>query len=930
MEKKKSKTRMIIVLLFIAIFAIGSYVSLRGTYLQYKELGENYIQAFETNLQCKYIIFGINFVLLYIIMYFTNRGIKKGLKPFFEKEKKEMPKLLNKSISFVTSVIVSTMVSNTLMKQFLLCASNTSFGINDPAFGFDIAFYIFQKPFIQTLLLYFIGIIAGLTVYMAIYYVIVFNRHFDGVDGKMVRESLLIKKILRNVVLVVIAIALMNALNITNISLNKMLTIKNDSDSTQNIEIIGASYTDVMIQRLGYLVFSFVIIIASIRAIKAFNKSNTVKVLKNLAIIPGYLVAMFLVIIVFNLIFVNSNTLDKEKDYIADNIKYTKAAYNIDIEESNLENSGTLTQNEVNENAEVINNTRLVNQDVVLKTLDDNQTGTGYYTYRNANIAKYKISGEDKLLYLAPREVTNSGRTYNSKTYEYTHGKGQIAIDATSVTATGSLNYVQKDVSGKDDKLGTKTQDIYFGLETNNAIATNVKNKKEYDYTDEYGLEHTSTYNGNAGLQLGFLDRLILGIRTGDLNLAFSTEINKDSKILINRNIIKRVKEAMPYLIYDENPYTVVTEDGKTVWVLDAYTVSSNYPYSQYTAIEHDGIKEKINYIRNSVKVIIDAYDGTMKFYVTDKTDPIAMAYRNIYPTVFENINTEIPTDISEHFIYPEFLYNVQAELLKIYHNVKPDVLYRTDDVWSLAKYNTTNVTKSTGTELKPYYTMVNNDGKNEIGLIQIYTPESKQNLISYLVGTTDGNSNKLKLYKFSQDSNILGPMQLDNQIEQDETIYSEIQSLNTSGTKVTKDMVVVPINNTLLYVESIYQTMLNEESKIPMLKKVVVASGNKVAIGDNLDAALKNLLSKEASNIEVENTDDIDGLIDAIVKANKNLSESTNNKDWELMGSDIKKLQSLIDSLETEKAKEDKKKAEIKNEVNEVNNVIEENNIVE
>ena len=196
------------------------------------------------------------------------------------------------------------------------------------------------------------------------------------------------------------------------------------------------------------------------------------------------------------------------------------------------------------------------------------------------------------------------------------------------------------------------------------------------------------------------------------------------------------------------------------------------------------------------------------------------------------------------------------------------------------------------------------------------------------MVGTTEGNANKLKLYKFTQDSNILGPMQLDNQIEQDEQISSEIKALNTTGTRVTKDMVVVPVNNTLLYVESIYQTMLNEESKIPMLKKVVVASGNKVAIGDNLENALKNLLSKEASNIEVENTDDIDGLIEAIVKANKNLSESTNNKDWELMGSDIKKLQSLIDSLEAEKVKEDKKKAENKNEVNEVNNVIE--NIVE
>ena len=231
---------------------------------------------------------------------------------------------------------------------------------------------------------------------------------------------------------------------------------------------------------------------------------------------------------------------------------------------------------------------------------------------------------------------------------------------------------------------------------------------------------------------------------------------------------------------------------------------------------------------------------------------------------------------------------------------------------------------------LKPYYTMVDNDGQKEIGLIQIYTPALKQNLISYLVGKTDGTTNKLKLYKFSQDSNILGPMQLDNQIEQDEIISSKIKALNTTGTKVTKDMVVVPINNTLLYVESIYQIMLNEESKIPMLKKVVVASGNKVAIGDNLEEALNNLLSKEASNIELENTDDIDGLIDAIVKANKNLTESTENNDWELMGSDIKKIQSLIDSLEKEKAKEDKKKQQGKNNVveNSVNEIID--NIVE
>lgn len=932
-QNKKMKTRVILVLLFIALFSVISYISLRGSYLEYKELGENYTEVFFTNLKYKYTIFGINFIALYFIIYMTTRGIKKGLKSFFDKEKKEMPKVPNKSIAFIISAVVSALMSSVIMKQIILCSSNASFGIQDPIYNFDIAYYMFQKPIIQMFLLYFMSILVGLTVYMALYYIIVFNKDFDGVDGKMLKQSSLIKKLIRNAVLIVVLFALMTVLNTTDILTSKMLTIKDGSDSTQNIEITGAGYTEVMIQRWGYLIFAFVMIFSAIRASKGFKEDNTSKVLKNLAIIPGYLVVLFLVIIIFNVVFVNSNKLDKEKEYLAYNIENTKNAYKINIEEKSLENSGTITQKDVDENTDVINNIRIVNEDTVLKTLEDNQTGTGYYSYRNANIAQYKIAGQYKLVYVSPREIKNLGRTYSNKTYEYTHGRGQIVASATDVSETGNLNYIQKDVSGEDDKLGTVNKQIYYGLETNNIVATNTKNRKEYDYTDENNKEYTSSYQGQSGLSLNFIDRVILGIKTGDLNLAFSSEVTNESKILINRNIIKRAKTAMPYLIYDDNPYTVVTDEGKTVWVLDAYTVSSQYPYSQFTSIEHDGIKEKINYIRNSVKVIIDSYDGTMKFYVTDKTDPIAMAYRNVYKTLFEDLDTEIPADIAQHFVYPKYLYNVQAKMLKTYHNVKPDVLYRTDDLWDFAKYNSTVISKSTGTILEPYYTTVNNGDGEEVGLVQIYTPSSKQNLISYLVGTTNGSDNVLKLYKFSEDSNILGPMQLDKQLEQDETISLAINALNTTGTKVTKDIVVVPVNNTLLYVESIYQTMLNEEVKVPALKKIVVASGNKVAMGNNLKEALQNLLSKDASNIEVENTDDIDGVIDALVKANKNLSESTSNNDWELVGSDIKKVQGLIDTLEKLKEQEDKKKEALEKEnkqSNSINNVVEENIIEE
>lgn len=900
-KKKKNRTRMILVLLFLLLFAGISYIELRGSYLEYLELGQNYTNIFYTNLTYRYGIMAVNFVILYFILYFTNRGIKKGLKPFFEKEKKEIPKLPNKSLALVISALVSFVTSSALMQKIMLISNGTSFGIQDPIFGLDIAYYMFQKPVIETLALYFVILFVGLSIYIALYYVIAFNRYFDGVDGKMLKESLFMKKLTRNALLIIIGIAILTVINTQNTMFGKILTVKND------LEIVGAGMTETTIKLWGYVIFAFVIIIFAYRALKYFKKGNTGKVLKNLAVIPGYLVVLFIVMVVFDLAFVSTNELDKEKEYIAENIKNTKNAYNINIEEKNIENSGTITSEEVEENANVINNIPVISKDAVSKTLENSQTVTGHYVYPNISIAKYNINGKNQLVYVAPREITNSGRTYNNKTYEYTHGIGEIFTSATESSQNGNIQYIQKDIVGKDEKINISEPRIYFGLETKETIATNTKNKNEYDYTDENGTDQVYSYNGQAGLQLGFLDRLILGIKKGDINLAFSGEITNESKILINRDVITRAKKALPYLIYDEEPYTAVTDEGKIVWVLDAYTVSSSYPYSQYTSIEHDGTKEKINYIRNSVKVIIDSYDCTMSYYITDRNDPIAMAYRNIYPSLFKELDEKIPEDISSHFVYPEFLYNVQAKILKVYHNVKPDVLYRADDVWDIAKFNSTKSTKSTGTYMEPYYTMVKTSDGEQLGLVQIYTPDEKQNIISYLVGSNSNGNNELKLYKFSADSNIVGPMQLDKQLEEDEAISSELKSLNVTGTKLTKQMIAVPINNTILYVEPIYQTMLNE-SEVPVLKKVVVASGNKVAIGDNLTKALENLLSKYAVDIEVENTDDVEGLIEAIIKANKNLTQSNENNDWEMMGKDIKKVQELIDSLEKVKEKEDKK----------------------
>lgn len=909
MEKNKlrisKKMRAIIVIIFIAIYALGTYVSLRGQYLEYVELGEQYVEKFFTDIKYKYSIMGITFVLLSIILYFTNKGIKKGLKPFFEQEKREVPKLPNKSITLIVAAIVSVIVSNDLVDKVLLFVSNASFGKTDIIFNLDISYYMFIKPLVEALLSDFVKMMIALSAYMAGYYIIIFNFYFKAVDRELLRKSKLIKKLLRNAIIVSIGMALQNALNTQNIVTGKFLTLNNGT------ELTGAGVIESTIQLWGYLILSVIIVIAVIISVKFFVQNKMKKIVYPVAVVPIYLVTLFLVMVGYDCIFVKSNEFDKERKYISENIKSTQEAYNIKVKETSIDYSGTIKEDEVEKNDDVIDNITIVNKDLVKKSLKNTQTETGYYIYNSVSLAKYNINGKDQLTYVAPREAENNTISYNNKTYEYTHGMGQIIASATSVTEDGNVEYLQKDISGSDNILEVKEPRIYYGVETNSVAVTNTKNKSEYDYTDSDGVEHVNNYDGNSGIQVGFWDRLILAVKNKDIRLAMTSSISSESKILTNRNIVKRAKAVLPNLIYDENPYTVV-DDGKIYWVLDAYTVSDKYPYSTYTEVEYDGAKRNINYIRNSVKVIINAYDGEMTFYITDRNDPVIMAYLKLYPTIFSDYTgKEIPDGIKQQMKYPKFLYDVQSEMLMVYHNVKEDVLYRNNDIWALTKYGTTS-TKSKVATLEPYYAMIKtpDNDKSELGLIQMYTQNGKSNITSYLVGSCNGTECELKIYKYPTDSNILGPIQLDNQIDQDETISTELSTIDVTGSKISKDMKIIPINNTVLYVETIYQTMTNEPNQPTTLKKVIVASGTKVAIGNTLEEAISNLLSQSAVNIEITNTEDVDGMIQAIINANKNLTESNDRNDWEMMGSDLKELQSLIDSLD-KMIKENNKKTQ-------------------
>ena len=906
-KSKRLRTKIVLIISLIAI--VVAYIYGRGNYLEIKGIGENYLSIYKTDMIYTCITFIINFVFLYLAFYLTNKTIKKGLKVFFDDEKKEMPRFPNKSVCFIIALIGSALSSRMLLNNILLCFSGSKFGMTHPIFNLDISFFVFIKPLIQFILVYLLVVVIATLAYAIVYSLIVLNISFDGVSRESITKCDLVGKIGSRIKIIAFLLALIIiAFMVLNIGNEKFMNIELP-DGTE-YSLFGAGNADITIKIAGYLILAVLIVISILKAYKGLKEKSTRRVLGHIMVVPIYLIVLAVVLALYQVIFIGSNDLDKNEKYINENIEKTKQAYGITNENLSVKNinySGTITENEINENKDLLDNIAIVSKDKVLQDLSSSQTVRDYYTFKNTQIASYNVEGKDRLVFLTPREISSKDATYSNMTYQYTHGYGTVVTMAGMTDEYGNLIHIQKEFENStNDPIYIKEPRIYFGLETNSAIVINSK-KTELDYPTTQSLENKEyTYTGNAGLTLNLLDRIILGIKEGDMNLAFSGTLTQNSKIITNRNILNRVKTVMPYLIYDENPYMVVDDDGNLIWVVDVYTISNEYPYAQKIDLKAD---KQINYIRNSAKVLINAYDGSVKFYITDRTDPIIMAYNKMYPNVFLS-SEEIPSDISKHFIYPQYLYDIQTEIIEKYHNVEPETIYRANNIWEVAsKQNGGRTVK-----MDSYYTMVN-DNKEQVGLVIPYSGYGKQNLTSYMIGTTENGQNKLSVYEFTEDANVLSPLQLEAQINQDDTIASEIASLNVSGTSISKDLIVVPVNNTLLYVETYYQQYINESNQKPTLKRVVVASGNKVAIGDNLQDALENLSSK-AAFIDVENGETIESLIDAIIRANENLKDSSKNNDWTLFGSDMKDLTNLVDQLK-EALKEKEEKEETKNEIN-------------
>ena len=907
-EKKRNiAVRYIVVSLTLLVVAVILLIAFRAEFLSIKEIGEQYTDIFFKNVNNRVYLAGGIFVVTYLVIYISNKFIKHGLKKFFAEENKELPKLPNKTFAMIGGLIAAMVGMMMLHQKYTMFVNMAWFGKSDPIFNTDIGYYIFTLPFMEAVLFFVMAEFVCLIVYTAFYYVIVMNTYLDGVDMEVLKKNTFIKQIIAILTIIALLISIYIFMTSQNILTQDMLKV----ESQKSFELVGAGKTDVTIKLWGYRIFAVILFLAAVRLLRYAKKANFKQAMLSIAIVPIYLIGLFVCMVYYDQFIVKNEVLDHQKKYIGYHISNTKEAYGIHLEQQSIDNYDTITYNEILGNSDVIQNIPIVSSDITRTTVSEHQEDGVYYSYQRNFLGLL----DSRLCYLTPREIlSNSSMSYNNRTFHYTHGYSMVINSASSVDENGYAKYILSDFADPN-VAKIKEPRIYFGLETNSTIVTNSNFGPEYDYPITATNYRENQYDGKAGLNLGFLDRVILGIWDKNPKLAFSGNVNKNSKIIANRNIIERAKILLPYISYDENPYLVITDEGRLVWVLDGYTTSNEYPYSQRATVKINGNMQEINYIRNSVKVLIDAYDGTTKFYITDRNDPIIMAYRNLYPTLFQDLDEQIPEDISRQFVYPKMLYQVQAEMLSIYHDISEDVLYRADDIWEITPTESATKTAAAGEKMEPYYTMLKTKDMKQagLGLVVTFNRQAKQNITSYLVGNYEAGSPKLSLYKFSSESNVASILQLSSQIEQDETIAQELTALNVAGTKLIKNIVIVPINHTLLYVQPVYQVRLNE-SEIPVLKKIIVASGNKLAIGDNLEEAISNLFTDYAVDLEIVDMQDLESVIDAIIRSNTNLEESLNSNNFEMIGKDLSELESLIKRLE-ELRKAEKKEEEPENE---------------
>jgi uncharacterized membrane protein (UPF0182 family) len=595
---------------------------------------------------------------------------------------------------------------------------------------------------------------------------------------------------------------------------------------------------------------------AAIAAVNAVSTQRGRRLV--VAVLPaaGCFIAVQLVGWYVSSFIVKPNELVREKPYIAHNIELTRQAYGLDrfaLREFPAET--TVAAADPANNQPTLQNIRLWDWQALQDTLRQIQEIRTYYDFPDIDIDRYEIDGTQRQVMLAARELNvdklpESSRNWINEKLIYTHGYGITMNPVNGFTPEGlptlilSNMPVQSTVPG----LTVTRPEIYFGELTNTDVYVKTR-QKEFNYPQGQSNSLTS-YEGSGGIVIGgFMRRILLAFDRGDLGkLPFSDDVNAESRLLMRRNVRDRVSALAPYLTYDPDPYIVVGDDGRLSWVMDAFTTSDRYPYASHSRLNDT----PINYMRNSVKVVIDAYDGTTTFYVFDTEDPILTAYRRIFPSLFKDA-TAMPQGLRKHMRYPELLLKLQAEVYGLYHMTDPEVFYNREDLWTVA----TEVGMSEGGEqttqpMQPNFVLMKLPDETGVEFAEIlpFTPANRNNLIGWIAGRSDGaHYGTSVVYNFPKTKLVDGPLQIEARIDQNAQLSGQLTLWNQQGSHVRRGaLLVIPTGRALLYAEPIY--LQAERSPMPELRLVVLALQDRLAYGPTFEAALAALFGGATSSL--------------------------------------------------------------------------------
>jgi len=901
-----------ILIFLIAIIALlTAFSGFYEDWLWFKDLG--YSQLFWTPILSKTLIQIVNGTILFAFIAATLLSIRHAIVTFINdrlNSRLHMVQNMHQPVfnlsqrnvtvwliifSALISFVISFVAGFTGWLEVLTFVHATPFGKSDPIFGQDLSFYIFKLPFLLTIYEAFFGPLFLLTFCTAVFYTVTGVLHFHSFKLWQPHSIEMGVEARRH-------LALLLGILFAFKAFGSLLDIYQLLYSVHG-HVVGAGYADLnaSLPALKILiVFSIV----------GFLLAWLGLIFKEVRLLTIPVIGIFVFGILLNGIYpaliqswiVTPNELNKEAPYIQNEISFTRFGYGLDkVQEQAYPGNTALTVDSLKANQGTLNNIRLNDARPLLQTYTQEQGIRLYYKFHDIDIDRYSINNDYRQVMLSARELSTpdldpDAQTFVNTRFKYTHGFGVTASFANAVTPEGLPTFAIKDVPPVTDfnELKLKEPRIYYGELTNDWVVADTS-VKEFDYPLGNNNAENS-YQGRTGIELTPLNKLMVSLHQGTPQLYLANQVNSQSRLLINRNIKDRVQKLAPFLTYDDDPYIVI-DDGRLKWIMDAYTTSDQLPYaSEYS-------DKNFNYIRNSVKVVLDAYDGTVDFYAVDANDPILQTYRKIFPGVFKDLS-QMPDSLKAHLRYPETLFNIQANMLKTFHMTDSSVFYNKEDAWDIAK----ELFNANPQNVDPYYTVLKMPGndKPEFVLMLPFTPASSEtntrnNMVSWLAARMDGDKyGQLLLYTLPKNTETDGPLQIESRIDQDPDISQQLTLWNQKGSSVIRgDLLVLPIGGNFIYVEPIY-LQSDQSGSIPEMKRVVLAYQDHLVMTENLDQAFVKIFGDNAPQPSIP------GQMNTPISPTKptpkvTLTQPASGTTAASMLDQINQVRTILDNLETQ-----------------------------